>query len=127
MDALANLINSGRKRIHKSSIFTDMSEEVNKHIHVNYSPPHLSLNLNTHFTQHRAICHFIVLSLLITEKRKINVEEITKIINFTKTNLTKFVKRIGGFINLSTNMVQLKKPGIDYNEEKLNKQRKHKE
>lgn len=125
-DALRNLILSayGRKPLQRIGM-SEICESVEIHIRRNFSDPKSPSGAMTKYTRRKAICHYLIVVILLTAKLEVATDVIIAELKMRKEELLDFAK----FMNLRTALnntflgLRMPKNKKDDDEKKINRVR----
>lgn len=125
-DALRNLIlqAQGRKPLQKIGM-SEICESVEMHIRRSFADPKSATGQMTKYTRRKAICHYLIVAILLTAKLEVATDVIITELKMRKEELLDFAK----FLNLRTALnntflgLRLPKSKMDDDLKKINRVR----
>lgn len=110
MDSLLNLCKSRARNLKKAEL-SQISEKVENNIRDRFSDPNASYsNARTSFSAEKALCHFIVLALLIDNKYQVDAAILSQELNASRLKVNKYAHIVQALPKAKTSMLTLKLP-----------------
>ncbi|CAD6993052.1 uncharacterized protein LOC101448645 [Ceratitis capitata] len=109
MDCLLNLLKT-RVRSIKSVELSGITEKAENDVRTRFSDPHSKPFSRTSHTSEKALCHFIVLALIISENFTVDLNILAQELCVSKVKLIKFAHIVNAMRSAKTDLLTLRLP-----------------
>ncbi|XP_023304250.2 DNA-directed RNA polymerase I subunit rpa49 [Lucilia cuprina] len=110
MDSLLKLIKSRVKSLKKANL-SDISEKVENNVRDRFSDPNSSFSgCRTSFSTEKALCHFIVLALLVSDNYSVDGAVLSQELNAPRSKVNKYAHIVQALPKSRTSILTLRLP-----------------